>query len=227
MNQILEYKNENKNYNSENKQNEKKYNIIKRFKIQIYICITILFTSLTIYSVYMYNLSKKEKISKDLMESFNLSALYSNQTNYTIAKTSSNNISSGNSHYVIGLLEIDSINLSYPILSEVTEDLLKISPCRFYGPMPNEVGNLCVAGHNYKNYKFFSNLKNIKINDIIKIQDLNGNKVNYGVYDKYDVNSNDLNCINQETNNRREITLITCNSFDNSKRIVIKARETG
>ena len=225
MNQILEYKN--KNFNSENKQKEKKQNIIKRFKIQIYVCITILFTSLSIYSVYMYNLSKKEKISKDLMESFNLSTLYSNQTNYTTTKTSSNYNSRNNNPYVIGLLEIDSINLSYPILSEVTEDLLKISPCRFYGPMPNEVGNLCIAGHNYKNYKFFSNLKEIQINDIIKIQDLNGSKVNYIVYDKYDINSNELSCTNQDTNNKREITLITCNSFNNSKRIVIKAKETG
>ena len=29
-------------------------------------------------------------------------------------------------------------NITYPILSTTSEELLKISPCRFYGPMPNE-----------------------------------------------------------------------------------------
>ena len=40
------------------------------------------------------------------------------------------------------ILKIDKIKLDYPILSEVSEDLLKIAPCRFAGPLPNNVGNL-------------------------------------------------------------------------------------
>lgn len=33
-------------------------------------------------------------------------------------------------------------------------------------------GNLCIAGHNYNNYQFFSRLKKLNIGDIIYIYDL-------------------------------------------------------
>ena len=51
------------------------------------------------------------------------------------------------------MIEIPSIDLHYPIISEISEDNLKIAPCKFYGSMPNEIGNLCIAAHNYKNEK--------------------------------------------------------------------------
>lgn len=77
-----------------------------------------------------------------------------------------------NTFTVIGLIEIKKININYPIISSYNDELLKIAPCRFYGPMPNEVGNLCIAGHNYNSYKFFSKLKNLSIGDNVTIYDL-------------------------------------------------------
>lgn len=226
MNQILEGKNQDLNQSTQNY--DRKNNKIKPFKIQLSICLIVLFISLSFYSYHMYDLNKKETISKNLMDRFNITTLYSDTDNYNSLRTSINNNYSGSQNiYVIGLIEISSINLTYPILSEANEEFLKISPCRFYGPMPNEVGNLCIAGHNYKNYKFFSRLNDVNINDIITIQDLNGNKINYKVYDKYEVNADELDCTNQDTNQAREITLITCNSINNTKRIVVKAKETG
>ena len=175
----------------------------------------------------MYKLNKKENISHKLLNKFNITSLYSNDNDYNLIKTSiNNNNENSNKVYVIGLLEIDSINLTYPILSNVSNEYLKISPCRFFGPMPNEIGNLCIAGHNYKNYKFFSRLNDVKINDIISIQDLVGKKINYIVYKKYNINADEFDCTNQNTNGKREVTLITCNNINNSKRIVIKAKET-
>lgn len=50
--------------------------------------------------------------------------------------------------------------MQYPILdgetdSEAeTEALLKISPTKFWGADPNEVGNFCIVGHNYRNTRF-------------------------------------------------------------------------
>ena len=118
------------------------------------------------------------------------------------------------------MIEINSININYPILSDYSEELLKISPCRFYGPMPNEVGNLCIAGHNYNSYKFFSKLKNLKIGDKINIYDLAGNKLIYSIYKTYETDYNDLTCTNQDTNGKKEITLITCNNIKNKRRVV-------
>ena len=64
----------------------------------------------------------------------------------------------------------------------------------------------------------------IDVGDLIDIYDISGNKVNYIIYDKYETSSNDLSCLNQETNNKREITLITCNTLKNTRHI-IKAKE--
>lgn len=88
--------------------------------------------------------------------------------------------------------------------------------------MPNHNGNLCIAGHNYKNSMMFSKIDELNINDSIYISDLTKNKLEYIIYDKYTTEENDLTCT-QETNNI-EITLVTCNKNNNNKRVVIKAK---
>ena len=37
----------------------------------------------------------------------------------------------------------------------------------------------------------------------------------YYVYDKYEINDNDMSCTSQETNGKIELTLITCTSKKN------------
>lgn len=131
--------------------------------------------------------------------------------------------SDGTIYYTIGVINIPSINVNYPILSTYTDELLKIAPCRFHGPNPNEVGNLCIAGHNYKNSKFFSKVPNLQSGDKIEITDLSGRMLTYTVYDKFIVNPDELECTSQLTNGNKEITLITCTN-DNKQRHIIKAR---
>lgn len=132
--------------------------------------------------------------------------------------------SDGTEYYSIGVINIPSIDVNYPILSTYSDALLKISPCKFHGPNPNEVGNLCIAGHNYRNSKFFSKVPKLQNGDIIEITDLGGNTVTYLVYDKFIVNPDQLECTSQLTGGKREITLITCTD-DNKQRYIIKARE--
>lgn len=131
--------------------------------------------------------------------------------------------SDGTIYYTIGVINIPSIDVNYPILSTYTDELLKIAPCRFHGPNPNEVGNLCIAGHNYKNSKFFSKVPNLQLGDKIEITDLSGRMLTYTVYDKFIVNPDELECTSQLTNGNKEITLITCTN-DNKQRHIIKAR---
>ena len=90
--------------------------------------------------------------------------------------------------------------------------------------MPNQTGNLCVAGHNYVDYRFFSRLNELKKGDSIEIYDLTGQKVFYKVYDKFEIDPSDSSCTSQNTNGQKEITLLTCNNV-NGKRLVIKAKE--
>ena len=130
--------------------------------------------------------------------------------------------SNGKTYSTVGSISIPSINVNYPILSETTDALLKVSVCKFWGCDPNEVGNLCIAGHNYRNKKFFSKAINLVVGDIIEITDLNDETLQYSVYDKYTVDPNDVSCTSQLTNGKKIVTLITCTN-DSQQRVVIKA----
>jgi len=125
---------------------------------------------------------------------------------------------------VIGKLEIPKINLSTYVLSETNNDTLNTSVTKLCGPKVNGVGNLCITGHNYINNKMFAKLKKIDKNDEILLTDIYDNTVEYVVYDKYKVKPDEVECLSQETEGEREITLITCTTGA-IKRLIIKAIE--
>jgi len=131
---------------------------------------------------------------------------------------------SGVNYTVESIVNVPRLGINYPVISETTEELLKISVTKYWGPKPNEVGNYCIVGHNYKNKKMFGRLSEIVNGDIIEIQDMNGNTVKYTVYDQYVVDPADTSCTSQLTNGKREVTLITCTNYG-SQRLVVKARE--
>lgn len=131
---------------------------------------------------------------------------------------------SGQKYYALAEISIPSIGVNYPVLNETTDELLKIAPCKFWGADPNEVGNFCIVGHNYRNTKFFSKVPLLQTGDIIKIKDLTGETINYQIYDKYVVEPSDVTCTSQRTNGMKEITIITCTD-DSKQRVIVKARE--
>lgn len=171
MNQILFDGNKNNNYSLYYKNKINKTRVF--FTFQFIICAIITFSISSYYFYSLYENNKKENISEKLLNNFNITNLYNNKK-YNAVRSSNENtyISNGTSFSVIGIIEIKSIQINYPILSTYNNELLKIAPCRFMGPMPNEVGNLCIAGHNYNSYKFFSKLKNLSVGELISIYDL-------------------------------------------------------
>lgn len=215
MNQILFQcnfeNNESKNNNNKNK-----------FIILLISSIFLIVISFCVYFFTKYESLQNEHFSKNLVSNFSIMTLYSNSiSNYSTQEISKEQALEP---FVIGLIQIDKINITYPILSTTSEELLKISPCRFYGPMPNEIGNLCIGGHNYVDNKHFGKLNYLNINDSIKIYNLNGTFIEYKVYEKKEINADDLSCTSQETNGLKEITLITCNNIKGN-RLCVKARE--
>ena len=212
MNQILctKLKSKSNNYNLRKKQ---------KFKIQFLSSIALFFITIFFYFINYHFRNIKEDASKQLAQNYNILKLYNNEESYngSIYKKD------GQSFAVIGMIEIPKISIYYPIISESNEELLKISPCRISGPMPNENGNLCIAGHNYDNYKFFSKVSNLSNNDEIIIHNINGTKNTYKVYKIYEVLSNDLSPLDNNDQSKKQVTLITCNNFNSSTRIIIKA----
>ena len=125
---------------------------------------------------------------------------------------------------VIAKLYIPKIELITDVLEEYSEWALKTSVTKFYGPNPNDVGNLCITGHNYINRNMFNKLKRLNVGDNLFLTDGYEQKIEYEIYDIFKVGPNDESILNQDTNGVREITLITCTS-DSKQRIIVKARE--
>ena len=137
----------------------------------------------------------------------------------------------GEEYYRVAIIKIPKIGIEYAVLNKTSDTLLKISPTRFWGPDldegvfdANEIGNFCIVGHNYRNSKFFSKLPTLENGDIIELTDMKGRTVTYELYDKYIVEQTDVSCTDQNTQGKREVTLITCTN-DSKARWVTKFKE--
>lgn len=122
------------------------------------------------------------------------------------------------------VLSIPKLSIEYPVLTDTTDELLKISLNKFWGGSPNSVGNYCIVGHNYKSGKMFGKLSQIQTGDLVRLTDLSGNTVDYKVYNKYVVYPEDVACTSQITNGLKEMTLITCTN-GGKQRLIVKCRE--
>jgi sortase A len=77
----------------------------------------------------------------------------------------------------IGWLEIPSLSLTLPVMSQWSYPNLKISPCRYSGSA--YLDNLVIAAHNYKSH--FGNIKTLSPGDEVRFTDADGNVFRYQV----------------------------------------------
>lgn len=187
------------------------------YMVQFTISVVLIIIFIIIIIYYIYSLNKKQKISKSVLNNYNIYKLYSNQTENELENLTENN-------NLFGIIEIPKINIYYPIFSETTEELLKIAPCKFYGNSLNANDNICIAGHNYNNSLFFSHINSLDFNDEIFIYNNSGKKYIYNVFDIYEVKPSDLSPIFNYNKRSKELTLITCNNLNNN-RIIVKAKQ--
>lgn len=127
---------------------------------------------------------------------------------------------------VDGKLEMPSVNLQYPVLSQMTDaNAIEVSVAIQYGVGLNNVGNTVIIGHNYRNGLFFGSNKNMQIGDSVFITDwATGVRREYKIYDKFTTEESDTSFYQRDTEGTREVSLVTCQS-NNSYRLVILARE--
>ena len=131
--------------------------------------------------------------------------------------------SDGKAYDAVAYLSIPSLGIKYPVLAKTSDALLKVSLNKYWGANPNQVGNMCIVGHNYNDSRFFGKLNQIKNGEEIIITEMDGESVSYYVYETDMIDPYDTACTSQKTNGRKEITLITCN-VDGSQRFIAKAR---
>lgn len=125
---------------------------------------------------------------------------------------------------IIGKITIPKLNLDTYILEETTTKSLKVSITKLYGPGINQIGNFCMAGHNYRNNKMFGGIKKLELGDKIILTDTYGDSITYEVYKNYQTDPKDVTSLRQDTGGEREITLITCTAGA-IKRVIVKAVE--
>ena len=121
-------------------------------------------------------------------------------------------------------LTIPKINLDTYVFKNYSKSALDTGLTSYYGGNPNEVGNYCVAGHNFLRKNMFGRLTELKKGDKMTLTDKKHGAITYQVYDIYKVNPDQTEVLSQETKGKKEITLITCSDYT-SKRIIVKARE--
>ena len=126
---------------------------------------------------------------------------------------------------MLGYIEIPKIKLRQPILEKETAASLEQSVAIRYPKYAilNSIGNVVIAGHNYRNGMFFSNLKKVTIGDIVRITDTNGKTLTYTIYETYYTFPEDTAYMTRDVGENIEVTLVTC-SNDSSQRLIVKAK---
>ena len=199
--------------NSYKRNSNRKYT--KKFKLLFTFSSIFLILTISFFSYKIIKLNTNKKLSENLSHNYNTLKLYSQKDPFNIPVGSSEN-------EIIGNISIPKINLSYPFFSSLDNDSLKISPCRFHGDLPPSYSNLCIAGHNYDNGQFFSNLSDLTNNDEIHIE-IEEKTYIYSIFNIYEVHETDLSPIYSYPEKIRQLTLVTCNNL-NKKRLIVKAK---
>jgi sortase A len=143
------------------------------------------------------------------------------QKQYSAYKINTENFETSND-IIFGKIIIPKINLEYIIFQNYSEELLKISVCKFFGTSLYENGNIAIAGHNYDDNRFFSKLNQLQIGDEIIIEDINETNFYYKVNNVYETFPDDFSCLEYNEVFEKELTLVTCNN-QNKKRLIVKA----
>lgn len=124
----------------------------------------------------------------------------------------------------VGKIEIPQTGVNIPILNQVTVEGMKNAPCLLYATGKlNENGNNLIVGHNFRNGTIFSDNKNLQLGDKIFVTTLDGNRVEYTIYNKFVTTAEDVSYIKRDTQNKPEITLSCCTD-DDEYRIIILAK---
>ena len=161
------------------------------------------------------------------------------ETPTTDSTSNGTNTSSGegmkyNGFLTAGKIEIPTTGLKSPIISysEYSKSSLETAVCVVYsttgeqntqGSGLNKPGNTVIAGHNYRNSRFFSNNKKLNIGDKIYVTDLDGKRMTYTIYDKFETDDTDTEYMTRDTQGAVEISLTTCTD-DSKARLIILAK---
>lgn len=106
-------------------------------------------------------------------------------------------------HDYIGTLEIPTLQLSLPVMSDWSYPRLKISPCRYAGTAYKN--GFVIAGHNYRRH--FGPLSRLAVGDQVTFTDVDGNAFCYQVTEVQVLNPT---AIEEMVSDDWDLSLFTC-----------------
>lgn len=158
-----------------------------------------------------YHASKNSFEVLEMIDDNKIEEIVTNVSNLT--KQEENVINVRGNDY-IGIIEIPTLNLELPIMSEFTYDKLKIAPCRYFGSI--QTNDLVICGHSYLAH--FGNLYKLQPKDIIIINDFHKQYI----YEVEAIEILEATDINNMLDSQFDLTLYTCTK-DSLRRVTIRA----
>ena len=164
----------------------------KTYKVIFILCLVLIVILTGYYVLAEYDKNQKEQISREILNQMNDSTTVEDnfivvaldeeptdeevpivelQTTTTTNTINSEVTANGVNYQTEAILDYPKLGINYPVLSEESEELLKVSLCKYWGPNPNKVGNYCIVGHNYLSGKMFGKLSGAAVGDEINLTD--------------------------------------------------------
>lgn len=116
----------------------------------------------------------------------------------------------------IGTLEIPSLNLNLPIISQWSYGNLRVAPCRYDGSAYKN--DMILAAHNYPSH--FGNLKYLKEGEHVIFTDADGNKFTYTAVVRETLMPTAVNEMLSKEEDDWDLTLFTCTVGGRSRVVV-------
>lgn len=86
---------------------------------------------LLIYLTNLIKANQEKNFSEKIISNYKVYKLYANDNTNQLLKDND----------IYGNIIIPKLNINYPFFYGISDDLLKISPCRFYGNITNQTRN--------------------------------------------------------------------------------------
>ncbi len=115
-----------------------------------------------------------------------------------------------------GILSIPSLGLRLPVLSDYSEDLLKVSVCVYEKDGEGQPPRMILAGHNYPAH--FGKLSSLQPGDSVGYEPIEGESISYQVVEVTEIAADDREALES---GEWDMTLLTCN-WDMSRRVLAR-----
>ena len=124
-------------------------------------------------------------------------------------------------YQVIGTVTLEKTAQTLPVISETSDNALKVSVCWFKGAHPGETGNMVITGHDYASGAHFGQLNRLDVGDRVTFTAPDETYV-YEVYDTEIIRPDQPEKLD-DYEGETALTLLTCTSHGN-RRLVVRCK---